>query len=139
MSNHLHTPDTVGLASTDTGVFLAICAVCSKNIASTNGINNWELTSDLQPAEVLKSFHSGALAAANDRQVGGTHYQKNVVCCPHCGGQLQHWDVYKFFPYLVGTIAKYLWRWRDKNGLQDIDKASHYLQKLLEVAKQEQK
>lgn len=77
------------------------------------------------------------LSEANERQVGGTHYQANTVQCPHCGGVLQHWDIYKFFPYLVGTITKYLWRWRDKNGLEDLEKGGHYYQKQLEVAKAE--
>jgi hypothetical protein len=70
---------------------------------------------------------------ANNRQVGGQHYKLNAVKCPHCGGELQHWDIYRFFPYLVGTITKYLWRWRDKNGVQDLDKARHYLDKLIET------
>ena len=73
------------------------------------------------------------MVTANDRQVGGDHYKKNAVVCPHCGGVLQHWDVYKFFPYLIGTITKYLWRWQDKNGLQDLEKAGHYLAKQIEV------
>ena len=73
------------------------------------------------------------MASANDRQVGGGHYKKNAIVCPHCGEQLQHWDIYKFFPYLIGTITKYLWRWQDKNGLQDLEKAGHYLAKQIEV------
>lgn len=30
-------------------------------------------------------------------------------------------------------ITKYVDRWRDKNGLEDIDKAIHYLQKYREL------
>jgi len=35
--------------------------------------------------------------------------------------------------YLQGNIMKYLWRYRYKNGLQDLEKAQWYLTKLLEV------
>ena len=76
-------------------------------------------------------------AKANERQVGGTHYQKNTVKCKHCGGELQHWDIYAAFPYLIGYLTKYLWRWRDKGGINDLEKAEHCMQKLLEDAKSE--
>lgn len=62
---------------------------------------------------------------ANERQVGGTHYQSEV----------QHWDyvVANNIPYLEATIIKYLTRWRKKNGLEDLEKAKHYFDKLMEV------
>jgi hypothetical protein len=33
--------------------------------------------------------------------------------------------------YLQGNIIKYLWRYRYKNGVQDLEKASWYLDKLI--------
>lgn len=38
----------------------------------------------------------------------------------------------KFEAYLIGTILKYLWRWKNKNGLEDLKKARWYLNKLIE-------
>ena len=38
-----------------------------------------------------------------------------------------------FKSYLQGNIAKYLWRYKYKNGLQDLKKAQWYLNKLIEV------
>ena len=35
--------------------------------------------------------------------------------------------------YLQGNIIKYLWRYRYKNGLQDLKKASWYLNRLIEI------
>lgn len=63
---------------------------------------------------------------ANSMQVGGTHYAKPI----------QHWDFVMShdYGYLEGQITKYLFRWRDKNGVQDLQKASHFLQKLAEVS-----
>ena len=64
---------------------------------------------------------------ANTRQVAGTHYASSTG--------LQHWD-YAVRAldnrYLEGNITKYVVRHRKKNGLQDLDKALHYIQKLQE-------
>lgn len=62
---------------------------------------------------------------ANDRQVGGSHYQK---------GSLQHWDVVERYgvPYLEGVGSKYPLRWREKGGLEDLEKTLHYIDKILE-------
>jgi len=35
--------------------------------------------------------------------------------------------------YLQGNIVKYLWRFRYKNGIEDLKKAQWYLNKLIEV------
>lgn len=65
--------------------------------------------------------------SANDRQVAGSHYN---------GVSLQHWD-YVIAAldgrYLEGNITKYVCRHRKKNGVQDLEKALHYMDKLLEV------
>lgn len=65
--------------------------------------------------------------SANDSQVGGSHYQSKY----------QHWDfVHDCLGglYLEGCLTKYVSRWHKKNGLQDLQKAKHYLTKLKEMA-----
>ena len=37
--------------------------------------------------------------------------------------------------YLYGNVLKYMWRWLDKNGLEDLRKAAHYLMWLQEEVK----
>lgn len=63
---------------------------------------------------------------ANDTQVGGSHYR---------GAPVQHWDMVAMhgLDYFQGQITKYVMRWRKKNGLQDLYKARHFLQKYIEV------
>lgn len=39
-------------------------------------------------------------------------------------------DGYEF--YLQGNILKYLWRYRYKNGIEDLKKAEFYLKRLIE-------
>lgn len=37
-----------------------------------------------------------------------------------------------FEAYCAGTVLKYLWRWKHKNGLEDLKKAEVYLRWLIE-------
>ena len=46
-------------------------------------------------------------------------------CYPCCYG-----EGYEY--YLQGNIIKYLWRYRYKNGVEDLEKAQWYLTKLIE-------
>lgn len=64
--------------------------------------------------------------SANDTQVGGTHYKKYGI---------QPWDfVYaNGLGYFEGSAIKYISRWKDKGGVADIEKAIHFLQKLVEL------
>ena len=39
--------------------------------------------------------------------------------------------------YLQGNIIKYLWRYRYKNGVEDLEKAKWYLEKLIEEIENE--
>jgi hypothetical protein len=62
---------------------------------------------------------------ANDTQTGGTHYQVAI----------QPWDfiVANNLGYLEGNVIKYVTRYKNKGGIEDLRKAQHYLAKLIEV------
>jgi len=64
---------------------------------------------------------------ADDMQVGGNHYKDKSI---------QPWDyiIANDLGYLEGNVVKYVSRWKNKNGIEDLKKAQHYLAKLLEVA-----
>jgi hypothetical protein len=63
--------------------------------------------------------------SASKSQVGGGHY-KDLAIQP---GEFIHRNRIGF---LEGNVIKYVCRHRNKNGRQDIEKAIHYLQLLLE-------
>lgn len=67
-------------------------------------------------------------ADPNSRQVGGDHYAR--------GGKLQHWDLIENYGigYLEGYATKYILRWRDKNGVEDLRKADHCVEKLASLS-----
>ena len=65
----------------------------------------------------------------NNSQIGGDHYQKDI----------QPWEYMEaimteeqFTGYLWGNIIKYMSRWQDKGGRTDLEKAQHYLAKMLD-------
>jgi len=65
--------------------------------------------------------------SANDWQMGGAHYRKNP--------NFQHWDwawqqEYDQFQY---CITKYVDRHKNKNGIEDLYKAKHHLDKYIEL------
>jgi hypothetical protein len=63
-------------------------------------------------------------------QVGGTHYEQHKGMCPHCGEEIQHWDLYAGERYLESYAAKELIRWREKGGIEDLDKVISIVQKI---------
>ena len=67
--------------------------------------------------------------SANDMQVGGSHYRSDY----------EPWDftcdIFKGC-FFLGNANKYITRWRKKNGLEDLRKALHYLQKHRELTEQ---
>jgi len=70
---------------------------------------------------------------ARSRQVGGDHYRKLAI---------QPWDAMqewmspeRFAGFLQGNIIKYIARYQDKGGVQDLEKARHYLDRLIEAEK----
>lgn len=63
---------------------------------------------------------------ANDKQISGTHYSNKAI---------QPWDFITSnnIGYLEGNVIKYISRWKEKGGVNDLLKAQHYLEKLLET------
>jgi hypothetical protein len=58
------------------------------------------------------------------------HYNESGI---ECIDALQAMLGDGFEAYLQGNIAKYLWRYKYKNGGEDLQKAKWYLNKLIEV------
>ncbi len=77
--------------------------------------------------EIIREAEDRRAKRANARQVDGTHYMKY--------GDVQPWDM--FVPWGLNgfqcEVLKLTVRYRDKNGVKDLQKAIHYLEKLIEV------
>lgn len=84
-------------------------------------------SSDEMPRVILteeETVKKEVKKSAREKQVGGTHY----------GTDLQPIDVIDAWglDFYEGSALKYLARHRKKNGREDIEKAIHYLELLLE-------
>lgn len=68
-----------------------------------------------------------------NKQIGGDHYVSKKVqpwdCMESCMSREE------FAGYLRGNIIKYTMRCKDKGAVEDLEKAQHYMEKLLEVLK----
>lgn len=62
---------------------------------------------------------------ASSQQVGGNHYKDLKI-------QPAEFCYINNIPYLEATAIKYLCRWRKKGGVQDLDKAIHFIELLKE-------
>ena len=90
-------------------------------------MNNDKIKQYLDEVQQQHILQVGTAIRANEQQVGGAHYATKAI---------QPWDfiIANNLGYLEGNIVKYVSRWKDKGGVQDLKKAQHYLQKLIEVS-----
>ena len=60
------------------------------------------------------------------KQVGGNHYRQFTI-------QPIEFIVKNNLPFIEGNIVKYICRWQDKGGIEDLDKVIHYAELLKEL------
>ena len=69
--------------------------------------------------------------SANDTQIGGDHYKSKEIQPWYA---MEAWmSKEQFIGFLRGNALKYLARCDDKGGVEDVRKARHYLDKLIET------
>ena len=61
-------------------------------------------------------------------QVGGDHYKDMAI-------QPVEYIIKNNIPFVEGNVIKYVSRWRKKNGVQDLEKAKHLLDVLIQNEK----
>lgn len=62
---------------------------------------------------------------ALDKEVGGSHYNMPI--------QPIEFITKNKIPFIEGNVIKYVCRHKQKNGVEDIDKAIHYLELLKQL------
>ena len=58
-------------------------------------------------------------------QVGGNHYAKYAI-------QPTEYIIKNKLNFCEGNVIKYVTRWKDKNGVEDLRKAKHYIEMLIQ-------
>ena len=69
---------------------------------------------------------------AINEQIGGTHYRDKAI-------QPIEYILANDLGFCEGNIIKYVSRYKDKNGLEDLKKAKHYLEFLIEEVEKVEK
>ena len=63
--------------------------------------------------------------SALDIQEGGNHYKTKPI-------QPVEYCMANSIGFMEGSVIKYVTRWRDKGGIEDLKKARHFLDMLIE-------
>jgi hypothetical protein len=64
--------------------------------------------------------------SALNTQIAGEHYKKFVI-------QPIEFITINNLPFIEGNVIKYICRWKEKGGVDDLDKAIHYIELLKEL------
>lgn len=103
----------------------------NQELAADGGGRCVQLKDNRQQADSRESV-TGSSPSLKETQVGGNHYSKMKI-------QPIDFITENGLGYIEGNIIKYVCRYKDKNGLEDLKKAQHYLQMLIEQTSQDQK
>lgn len=69
--------------------------------------------------------------SALKKQVGGNHYKEMAI-------QPIEFIVKNNLNFIQGCVIKYICRYKHKNGIEDLEKAKHYIDLLIEFEKKEE-
>jgi hypothetical protein len=61
-----------------------------------------------------------------NKQIGGSHYK-------HFKIQPVEFIYANQIPFIEGNIIKYICRWEEKNGIEDLEKVKHYINLLIDL------
>lgn len=95
-----------------------------QELAADGGERCVQLKDNRQQADSRESV-TGSSPSLKETQVGGNHYSKMKI-------QPIDFITANELGYMEGNIIKYVCRYKSKNGVEDLKKAQHYLQMLIE-------
>lgn len=96
--------------------------------------NLWPLNKSIfRPDDYLRSQYNYQITdltvpikrSAFDTQHGGSHYKTKKI-------QPVEYIIANGIGFCEGNAIKYLTRWKDKGGIEDLKKAKHYIEMLIE-------
>lgn len=86
---------------------------------------------DFNPQALIDSFEKPMyIGNPLDIQVGGDHYKSLKI-------QPVEYILANGLGFCEGNVVKYITRWRDKGGVQDLEKIKHFVDILIENARKE--
>lgn len=107
------------------------CAACDQDVEERKLEAHWATCVARPGVPAISVYEEPKQVSQDLRQVGGDHYKRQSI---------QPWDAMaawmtpaEFVGFMWGNLIKYVARWRHKGGLEDLKKARHYLDKLIEM------
>ena len=88
--------------------------------------------------EILKSYRSKIKKVIKDNVNPPSHYTQGAIECIDAIKEATK-GLFGIEAVCTANIIKYVWRWKFKNGLEDLDKASWYLDKLKQEVRNNKK
>ena len=101
--------------------------------APVNNCNEWEICKGVNYIPKAKSAQTDE--PASDHVNHPSHYTQGGIECIKAIEASMAPD--GFQDYCKGNVLKYIWRWREKNGVEDLKKAQVYLTWMIESAERE--
>lgn len=64
---------------------------------------------------------------SNDDKINPKHYKNSKARCSNCEHPIECIEITRHLNFNIGNAIKYLWRYKDKNGVEDLQKATWYI------------
>ena len=88
--------------------------------------------------EILKRYRSKIKKVVKDNVNHPSHYTQGAIECIDAIKEATK-GLFGIEAVCTANIIKYVWRWKFKNGLEDLDKASWYLDRLKQEVRNNKK
>ena len=89
------------------------------------GANRKVTTLNAQITPITQNAPCAKCVEPSNTQIGGNHYQQLAI-------QPVEYIHKNNLSYNQGNVVKYITRYKDKNGLQDLQKAKHYIDLIIQ-------
>ena len=86
----------------------------------------WDIYMKSKYSDIVSDGGLDPRDSALDVQIGGGHYKSYAI-------QPVEFIHKNKIPYIEGCAIKYLCRWREKGGIEDLRKVKHYIDLLIEM------
>jgi hypothetical protein len=83
--------------------------------------------------KILNSYRSKAVKVIKDNVNHPSHYTQGAIECIDAIKEATK-GLFGIEAVCTANIIKYVWRWKFKNGVEDLRKADWYLQRLIKEA-----
>ena len=88
--------------------------------------------------KILSKYKSKVVKIVKDNVNHPSHYTQGAIECIDAIKEATK-GLFGIEAVCTANIIKYVWRWKFKNGLEDLDKASWYLDKLKQEVRNQKK